>query len=109
MFWIAIDAASAIAVAPTTRIVAAPAALVSGAGRVPASGRCLISTRASSRAVWDRGVLIRLLLGLIGWVLPPSRMPAAGTSVPEPDSTWPLARPSSCTFGGYTEHAGCLG
>src|SRR3954447_24110637 len=46
---------------------------------------------------------------LIGWVLPPSRMPAAGTSAPEPDSTWPLAQPSSCTFGRYPEHAGCLG
>ena len=33
--WIAIDAASAIAVAPTTHIVTAPAGLVSGAGRVP--------------------------------------------------------------------------
>src|SRR5215210_4660217 len=42
-----------------------------------------------------------MLLGLIGWVLPPSRMPAAGTSAQEPDSTWPLAQPSSCTFGGY--------
>src|SRR5919202_2956627 len=50
-----------------------------------------------------------MLLGLIGWVLPPSRMPAAGTSAPEPDSTWPLAQPSSCTFGGYADHAGCLG
>src|SRR3954468_5007361 len=109
MFSITSDAASAIAAAPTTRIAAAPAALVSGAGRVPASGRRLISTRASSRAVWDRGVLIGLLLGLIGWVLPPSRLPAAGTSAPEPDSTWPLAQPSSCTFGRYTEHAGCLG
>jgi hypothetical protein len=39
-----------------------------------------------------------MLLGLIGWVLPPSRIPAAGTSAPEPDSTWPLAQPSSCTF-----------
>src|SRR5664279_5687208 len=58
-----------------------------------------------SSAVWDWGVLITMLLGLIGWVLPPSRMPAAGTSAPEPDSTWPLAQPSSCTFGGYTEHA----
>src|SRR3954468_13816367 len=106
MFSITSDAANAIAAAPTTRIVAAPAALVSGAGRVPASGRCLISTRASSRAVWDRGVLIRSLLALIGCVLPPSRMPAAGTSAPEPDPTWPLAQPSSCTFGGYTEHAG---
>src|SRR3954452_16975490 len=84
VFSITSDAANAIAAAPTTRIVAAPAALVSGAGRVPASGRCLISTRASSRAVWDRGVLIGSLLGLIGWVLPPSRMPAAGKSAPEP-------------------------
>src|SRR5215218_2924487 len=50
-----------------------------------------------------------MLLGLIGWVLPPSRMPAAGTSAPEPDSTWPLAQPSSRTFGRYPEHAGCLG
>src|SRR3954469_4582879 len=50
-----------------------------------------------------------MLLGLIGWVLPPSRMPTAGTSALEPDSTWPLAQPSSCTFGGYTDHAGCLG
>src|SRR3954453_18267420 len=50
-----------------------------------------------------------MLLGLIGWVLPPSRMPAAGTSAPEPDSTWPLAQPSSRAFGGYTEHAGCRG
>src|SRR3954470_15188577 len=109
MFSITSDAANAIAAAPTTRIVAAPAALVSGAGRVPASGRCLISTRASSRAVSDRGVLITLLLGLIGWVLPPSRMPVAGTSAPEPDSTWPLAQPSSRTFGGYADPAGCLG
>src|SRR3954469_18486980 len=109
MFSITSDAANAIAAAPTTRIVAAPAALVSGAGRVPASGRCLISTRASSRAVRDRGVLIRLLLGLIGGVLPPSRMPAAGRPVPEPDSTWPWARPGSCTFGGYTEPSGWLG
>src|SRR3954462_2986976 len=54
-----------------------------------------------SSAVWDRGALITMLLGLTGWVLPPSRMPAAGTSAPEPDSTWPLAQPSSCTFGGY--------
>ena len=52
-FWITIDAASAIAVAPTTRIVAAPAGLVSGPGRVPASGRCLISIRASSRSSRD--------------------------------------------------------
>src|SRR3954465_5938151 len=37
-----------------------------------------------SSAVWDGGVLITVLLGLIGWVLPPSRMPAAGTSAPEP-------------------------
>src|SRR4029450_8350111 len=36
-------------------------------------------------------------------------MPAAGTSAPEPDSTWPLAQPCSCTFGGYADHAGCLG
>src|SRR3954447_16910625 len=109
MFSITSDAASAIAAAPTTRIVAATAALVSGAGRVPASGRCLISTRASSGAVWGRGVLITVLLGLIGWVAPPSRMPAAGTSAPGPDPTWPLAQPSSRTFGGYTEHTGCLG
>src|SRR3954462_2201824 len=27
-------------------------------------------------------------------------MPAAGTLAPEPDSTWPLAQPSSCTFDG---------
>jgi hypothetical protein len=26
-----------------------------------------------------------------------------------PVSTWPLAQPSSCTFGCYGEHAGCLG
>src|SRR3954464_5121445 len=50
-----------------------------------------------------------LLLGLIGWVLPPSRMPAAATSAREPDSTWPLAQPSPCTFGRYPHHAGCLG
>src|SRR5829696_3355213 len=47
-----------------------------------------------------------MLFGLIGWVLPPSRMPAAGTSAPEPDSTWPLAQPSSCTFGGYDRARG---
>jgi hypothetical protein len=51
MFSITSDAANAIAAAPTTRIVAAPAALGSGAGRVPTSDRCLMSTRASSRAV----------------------------------------------------------
>src|SRR4029450_274918 len=36
-------------------------------------------------------------------------MPAAGTSAPEDDSTWPFAQPCSCTFGQYTDHAGCLG
>src|SRR4029453_16058051 len=97
-FSIATDTANAIAAAPTSR---------------PRTNRLRSSSvlwdGGFSSAVWDRGVLIRSLLGLIGWVLPPSRMPAAGTSAPEPDSTWPLAQPCSCTFGQYTEHAGCLG
>src|SRR3954467_4485354 len=55
--------------------------------------------RRSSSALRDRGVVITVLLGLIGWVLPPSRMPTGGTSAPEPDPTWPSAQPSSRTFG----------
>lgn len=42
-----------------------------------------------------------VLLAVLVWLLPPSRLPAVGTSAPGPVPTSPSGQPGSRTFGGY--------